>query len=51
MSTTTTVILREAGGGAEPTAVHDGVPDGVPPEQDELGRRMAPARLARLLGT
>lgn len=47
---TTTITLREASGGTELTAVHEGVPDGVPPEQNEEGWRMALARLARLLG-
>ena len=48
---TTTVALRDAAGGTEVTAVHEGVPDGVPPEQNEEGWRMALARLAALLGT
>jgi uncharacterized protein YndB with AHSA1/START domain len=47
---TITVTLRDDGGGTELTAVHEGVPDGVPPEQNELGWRMALARLAALLG-
>ena len=46
---TTTVILRDTDGGTELTTVHEGVPDGVPPEQNEEGWRMALARLARLL--
>ena len=46
---TTTVTLRDAAGGTEVTAVHEGVPDGVPPEQNEEGWRMALARLAALL--
>lgn len=47
---TTTVTLRDAAGGTEVTAVHEGVPAGIPPEQNELGWRMALDRLARLLG-
>jgi uncharacterized protein YndB with AHSA1/START domain len=46
---TTTITLRDADGGTELTAVHEGVPDGVAPEQNELGWRMALARLAALL--
>lgn len=46
---TMTITLRDAAGGTELTAVHEGVPDGVPPEQNELGWRMALARLAALL--
>ncbi|SEO84939.1 SRPBCC domain-containing protein [Trujillonella endophytica] len=46
---TTTITLREVAGGTELTAVHDGVPEGVSPEQNEEGWRMALARLARLL--
>ena len=48
---TTTVTLRDgAAGGTELTAVHEGVPAGIPPEQNELGWRMALDRLAALLG-
>ncbi len=36
-------------GGTELTAVHDGVPDGVAPEDNELGWRMALDRLAALV--
>ncbi|WP_409332495.1 SRPBCC domain-containing protein [Trujillonella humicola] len=46
---TTTITLHDAAGGTALTAVHEGVPDGVPPEQNEEGWRMALARLARLL--
>ncbi len=45
----TTVILRDTAGGTELTAVHEGVPDSIAPEQNEEGWRMALARLARLL--
>jgi uncharacterized protein YndB with AHSA1/START domain len=47
---TTTVELRDADGGTALSAVHEGVPDAVPPEQNEEGWRMALARLAALLG-
>ncbi|MGY1739676.1 MULTISPECIES: SRPBCC domain-containing protein [unclassified Blastococcus] len=46
---TMTITLRRAGGGTDLTAVHEGVPDGVPPEQNEAGWRMALDRLAALL--
>jgi uncharacterized protein YndB with AHSA1/START domain len=46
---TMTIELRDAGGGTALTAVHEGVPDGIPPEQNELGWRMALDRLAALL--
>jgi uncharacterized protein YndB with AHSA1/START domain len=46
---TMTVTLRDAEGGTELTAVHEGVPAGIPPEQNELGWRMALDRLAALL--
>ncbi|RBY84820.1 SRPBCC domain-containing protein [Blastococcus sp. TF02A-26] len=47
---TTTVTLRDSpDGGTELTAVHEGVPAGIDPEQNELGWRMALDRLAALL--
>ena len=46
---TMTVTLRDAGGGTELTAVHEGVPAGIAPEQNELGWRMALDRLAALV--
>ena len=46
---TTTVTLRDTGAGTEVTAVHEGVPDGIAPEQNEEGWRTPLARLARLL--
>jgi uncharacterized protein YndB with AHSA1/START domain len=46
---TMTVTLRDTDGGTELTAVHEGVPAGIPPEQNELGWRMALDRLASLL--
>ena len=45
-----TITLADADdGGTELTAVHDGVPDGVAPEDNELGWRMALDRLAALV--
>ena len=47
---TSTISLADADdGGTELTAVHEGVPDGVAPEDNELGWRMALARLAALV--
>ena len=47
---TSTITLAEVpGGGTELTAVHDGVPDGVVPADNELGWRMALDRLATLV--
>jgi uncharacterized protein YndB with AHSA1/START domain len=46
---TMTITLRDHDGGTELTAVHEGVPDGVPPEDNELGWRMALDRLAALV--
>ncbi len=46
---TLTVELRDHGGGTELRAVHEGVPDAVAPEDNELGWRMALARLAALV--
>jgi uncharacterized protein YndB with AHSA1/START domain len=46
---TMTITLREEDGGTELTAVHEGVPAGVPPEDNELGWRMALDRLATLV--
>jgi uncharacterized protein YndB with AHSA1/START domain len=47
---TMTTTLRDAPGGTEVEIRMDGVPDGVPPDQNELGTRMALAALARLVG-
>lgn len=50
---TMTTTLRETGdggGGTEVEIRHDGVPDAVPPSDNELGTRMALDRLARLVG-
>lgn len=46
---TSTITLADADGGTELTAVHDGVPEGVRPEDNELGWRMALDRLAALV--
>jgi uncharacterized protein YndB with AHSA1/START domain len=47
---TSTITLTDGGdGGTELTAVHDGVPDGVAPADNELGWRMALDRLAALV--
>ena len=47
---TSTIALTDDGdGGTELTAVHDGVPDGVAPADNELGWRMALDRLAALV--
>lgn len=46
---TMTVTLREHGGGTELAAVQEGVPDGVSPEDNALGWRMALDRLAALV--
>jgi uncharacterized protein YndB with AHSA1/START domain len=46
---TMTVTLREHDGGTELSAVHAGVPPGVNPADNELGWRMALARLAALV--
>lgn len=46
---TSTITLADADGGTTLTAVHEGVPDGVPPGDNELGWRMALDRLAALV--
>jgi uncharacterized protein YndB with AHSA1/START domain len=47
---TSTITLADADdGGTELTAVHEGVPDGVAPADNELGWRMALDRLATLV--
>jgi uncharacterized protein YndB with AHSA1/START domain len=50
---TTTTTLRDASDGSGGTEVEmrlDGVPDAVPPADNETGTRMALAKLARLVG-
>jgi len=46
---TVTVTLLDRNGGTELRAVHEGVPDGVAPADNELGWRMALGRLAALV--
>ena len=46
---TMTLTLRAHERGTELLAVHEGVPDGVAPEDNELGWRMALDRLAALV--
>jgi uncharacterized protein YndB with AHSA1/START domain len=46
---TMTLTLRARERGTELLAVHEGVPDGVAPEDNELGWRMALDRLAALV--
>jgi uncharacterized protein YndB with AHSA1/START domain len=46
---TMTITLRDADGGTELQAVHEGVPPGVVPADNELGWRMALDRLATLV--
>lgn len=44
---TLTTTLTPAGGGTDVLLVHTGVPDAVPPADNETGTRMALAHLAR----
>jgi uncharacterized protein YndB with AHSA1/START domain len=46
---TMTITLHDGDGGTELRAVHEGVPAGVAPEDNELGWRMALDRLAALV--
>ena len=46
---TMTITLRDSDGSTELLAVHEGVPPGVAPEDNELGWRMALDRLAALV--
>jgi uncharacterized protein YndB with AHSA1/START domain len=46
---TLTTTLTDAAGGTEVLIVHDGVPDQVPPADNETGTRMALDNLARLV--
>lgn len=43
---TVTTTLRDGGGGTEVELTHEGIPDAVPPDQNELGTRMSLAKLA-----
>jgi hypothetical protein len=42
-------LTDAAGGGADLVAVHEGLPDGVRPEDNELGWQQALDRLAALI--
>ena len=46
---TTTITLSDDREGTRLIAVHEGVPDGVPPDQNEEGWRMALAKLTALV--
>jgi uncharacterized protein YndB with AHSA1/START domain len=46
---TTTITLADADGGTDITAVHDGLPPGLSPRDNETGWRMALAKLAALV--
>jgi uncharacterized protein YndB with AHSA1/START domain len=46
---TITITLSDADGGTNLLAVHDGLPAGVSPEDNEIGWRMALAKLASLV--
>jgi uncharacterized protein YndB with AHSA1/START domain len=45
---TMTTTLKDADGGTDVRVVHEGVPDKVPPADNETGTRMALAKLAKL---
>jgi uncharacterized protein YndB with AHSA1/START domain len=47
---TMTTTLRDVAGGTEVEIRMEGVPDAVPPDQNELGTRMALDKLAGLVG-
>ncbi|MFD3585536.1 SRPBCC domain-containing protein [Streptomyces sp. NPDC058683] len=46
---TMTTALTAAGGGTDVEILHEGIPEGVRPEDNELGTRMALDSLARLV--
>lgn len=46
---TSTITLRAADGGTDIIAVHDGIPPGVAPADNELGWRLSLAKLAKLV--
>lgn len=47
--TLTTTLVDAPGGGTHVTIHHEGVPDAVPPADNELGQRMALDHLAKLV--
>ena len=46
---TITTTLADADGGTGVTIVHEGIPDKIPPADNETGTRMALDKLARLV--
>ncbi|HKU65783.1 MAG TPA: SRPBCC domain-containing protein [Rhizomicrobium sp.] len=48
---TSTITLSDSGSGTNVEAIHDGLPAGVAPADNELGWRLALAKLAKLLET
>lgn len=46
---TMTTTLTDADGGTHVVVVHEGIPDGVPASDNEMGTRMALANLAHLV--
>ena len=48
---TSTITLSDAPGGTELVAVHDGLPPGLSPADNEVGWSQALARLAALVET
>jgi Activator of Hsp90 ATPase homolog 1-like protein len=46
---TITITLADAAGGTHLVAVHDGLPRGVSPADNEIGWQMALAKLAALV--
>jgi hypothetical protein len=44
-----TTALSDAGEGTEVVVTHEGIPDIVPPADNDMGTRMALANLAKLL--
>jgi hypothetical protein len=46
---TSTITLADAPGGTQVVAVHEGIPPGVSPPDNETGWRMALAKLASLV--
>lgn len=46
---TMTTTLSDAVGGTDVTIVHEGIPSGVPADDNEIGTRMALEKLAKLV--